>query len=151
MSYIARLCADLDISLPPIAARGLYKPVLRVGNMLYLSGQVSRTETGVMSGPARAEDLDEARTAARLAATRALSALDAALGPDERIQMVKLIVYVMSTPDFSEHAAVADGASALFAEVLGESGAHARTAIGVASLPSNGLVELDLVAAVTGA
>jgi enamine deaminase RidA (YjgF/YER057c/UK114 family) len=72
--------------------------------------------------------------------------LDAALGPDESVRILKLTGYVMSGADFTQHSAVIDGASQVLVAVLGDdAGAHARTAVGVASLPSSGMVELDLV------
>jgi enamine deaminase RidA (YjgF/YER057c/UK114 family) len=78
-----------------------------------------------------------------------LSVLDAALGEGERVRVLKLTGYVMSAPDFANHSAVVDGASQVLVAVLGEdAGAHARTAVGVASLPSSGMVELDLVCAI---
>jgi enamine deaminase RidA (YjgF/YER057c/UK114 family) len=149
MGYIADACARQGLALQVIAPRGLYRPAIRHGDMLYLSGQVSRLGEETIAGPAVASDLERGRLAACTAALRALSVLDSILGPDERVRVLKLTGYVMSEPDFSNHSAVIDGASQVLVAVLGDDrGAHARTAIGVASLPSSGMVELDLVCAI---
>jgi len=146
MGYIAKACASRGWTLQSIAPRGLYQPVIRHGDMLYLSGQVSRIGEDTITGPALASDLDRAQLAARTAALRALSVLDAALGPAERVRILKLTGYVMSEPSFTQHSTVIDGASQVLTAILGDdAGAHARTAVGVASLPSMGMVELDLV------
>ncbi|MET3897397.1 enamine deaminase RidA (YjgF/YER057c/UK114 family) [Devosia sp. UYZn731] len=146
MGYIKDACAKQGLSLQAIAPRGLYRPAIRHGDMLYLSGQVSRLGEETIAGPALASDLERGQLAARTAALRALSVLDAALGVGERVRVLKLTGYVMSEPDFTQHSAVIDGASQVLVAVLGEdAGAHARTAVGVASLPSSGMVELDLV------
>ena len=149
MGYIAQACASQGLELQTIAPRGLYRPAIRHGDMLYLSGQVSRVGEKTIEGPAVASDLERGRLAARTAALRALSVLDSILAPGERVRVLKLTGYVMSEPDFAQHSAVIDGASQVLVAVLGEeAGAHARTAIGVASLPSSGMVELDLVCAI---
>ena len=149
MGYIALACASQGLELQAIAPRGLYRPAIRHGDMLYLSGQVSRVGEQTIEGPAVASDLERGRLAARTAALRALSVLDTILASGERVRILKLTGYVMSEPDFAQHSAVIDGASQVLVAVLGEeAGAHARTAIGVASLPSSGMVELDLVCAI---
>ena len=82
---------------------------------------------------------------------RALGVLDSILQQGETVRVLKLVGYVMSEADFTQHSAVVDGASEVLISVLGEeAGAHARTAIGVASLPGSGMVELDLVCAIQG-
>jgi enamine deaminase RidA (YjgF/YER057c/UK114 family) len=149
MGYIAETCASLGLDLETITPRGAYQPAVRHGDLLYLSGQVSRLGAETIAGPATAGDIDRGQLAARIAALRALSVLDAMLAPGERARLLKLTGYVMSAPDFMQHSAVIDGASQVLATVLGDiDGAHARTAVGVASLPSSGMVELDLVCAV---
>jgi len=148
MGYIADECARRGLALEAIAPRGHYRPAVRHGDMLYLSGQVSRLGESTIAGPATATDLDRAKLAAHVAALRALSVIDAQLRPGERVRLLRMTGYVMSEPDFGSHSAVMDGASQAFADILGdEAGAHARTAVGVASLPSGGMVELDLVCA----
>lgn len=91
---------------------------------------------------------EDAAFAARLAAANALAAVAQAAGGLSRIsRCLRLTVYIASAPGFTAHSAVADGASAALAELLGDRGAAARTAIGVASLPSGAPVEVDLIAA----
>lgn len=147
MGYIARACRDQGFALQAITPRGLYKTVIRHGDLLYVSGQVSRLDDETITGPASEGDLERCQAAARAAALRTLSVVDAILAPDERIRILKLTGYVMSGAGFGQHSKVLDGASELLVAVLGEDGAHARTAIGVASLPGSGLVELDLICA----
>jgi enamine deaminase RidA (YjgF/YER057c/UK114 family) len=149
MGYIADACAAQGLALQAISPRGIYKAVIRHGDMLYVSGQVSRLGDETITGPASAGDLERGRLAAQTAALRALSVLDMHLAAGERVRVLKLTGYVMSEADFTQHSAIIDGASQVLISVLGEdAGAHARTAVGVISLPSSGLVELDLVCAI---
>jgi enamine deaminase RidA (YjgF/YER057c/UK114 family) len=149
MSHIRQRCADLGLVLPAVAPRGLYHSTVRHGGMLYLSGQVSRVGNGVIAGPVDALSSSERSASGRAAALRALAALADALAPGERLRVLKLTVFVMSNPQFQDHSAVADGASQLLIDVLGEGAVHSRTAVGVASLPSSGAVELDMICAVS--
>jgi len=149
MNYIRRRCSELGLELPPVSPRGLYHTAVRHGDTLYLSGQVSRVGNGVVAGPADALSDDEKVAAARAATLRALSVLADAISSDERLRILKLMVFVMSDPQFQEHSKVADGASQLLVDVLGEEAIHSRTAIGVASLPSSGAVELDMICAIS--
>ncbi|MBW8756043.1 MAG: RidA family protein, partial [Burkholderiales bacterium] len=94
-------------------------------------------------------DIAAAQGGARIALLRALAALRDELGDVDRVrQILRMTVYVNSTEDFTQHSAVADGASALIYDLLGPAlGRHARTSVGVAQLPRNGCVEIDVVAA----
>jgi len=150
MNYIRQRCAELGLDLPPVSPRGLYHTAVRNGDTLYVSGQVSRTENGVIGGPADVLSGEEKVAAARAATLRILAVLADMISPDERIRILKLMVYVMTNPAFQDHSKVADGASQLLIDVLGEEGAvHSRTAIGVASLPTSGAVELDMICAIS--
>jgi enamine deaminase RidA (YjgF/YER057c/UK114 family) len=92
--------------------------------------------------------VEEAREAAAIAAGNALSAALAALAPGQRLDRVlRLTVYVNAAPGFTQHTAVADGASARLRELLGDRGAAARSAVGVSSLPGDACVELELTCA----
>jgi enamine deaminase RidA (YjgF/YER057c/UK114 family) len=96
--------------------------------------------------------VEEAREAAAIAAGNALSAALAALAPGQRLDRVlRLTVYVNAAPGFTEHTAVADGASARLRELLGDRGAAARSAVGVSSLPGDACVELELTCAYAAA
>src|SRR3546814_738953 len=147
MGYIAQACRDHGFALQAITPRGLHKTAIRHGDLLYVSGQVSRLDNEAITGPATEGDIERCQVAARTAALRALSIIDAILTPGERIRILKLTGYLMSGAGFGQHSKVLDGASELLVTVLGEDGAHARTAIGVASLPGSGMVELDLLCA----
>jgi enamine deaminase RidA (YjgF/YER057c/UK114 family) len=144
--------ADLGLSVPEAATpKGAYFPSRLCGNQLWVSGATARRPDRVaLSGVVGADvSVEQARDQARLSALNLIGAIDAAVGVDNVTALVHLRGYVRATGDFGAHPAVIDGASRLLLEVFGElCGAHARTAIGVASLPGGACVELDLVAAV---
>ena len=128
---------------------GNYTSTVRDGRVVYLSGQIPRVgSTVVVVGRAgEAVDLEGARLGARICAMRALALLKQALGTLEAIeQIAKVNVYVQSAADFSQQSEVADAASDLLRAILGASGTHTRTSVGVFQLPKNATVELDLVA-----
>jgi enamine deaminase RidA (YjgF/YER057c/UK114 family) len=96
--------------------------------------------------------VDQAREAAGVAVSNALAAAVSVLAPGQRLgRVLRMTVYVSSSPDFEAHTAVADGASSLLRELHGEAGVCARTAVGVTSLPGGACVELDLTASVVPA
>jgi enamine deaminase RidA (YjgF/YER057c/UK114 family) len=141
---------DLGFELPPapqpVAA---YVSVRMAGATAFVAGQVPIAD-GVVVNPGllgRDVSVDEGRVGAERAALQALSALRAALGSfDLLLGILQVTVYVASTPDFAEHPQVANGASELLVNVLGEAGRHARAAIGMASLPLGASVELVVIA-----
>lgn len=152
MNLIAHRVAALGLALPTLAAPSAnFVHHTRCGRLLYLSGKIG--EVGVTAkGPVGAGvSIEEGRRQAGIAALGLLAALDAAIsGDDARIvQVLRLGVFVASAPEFRAHSEVANGASDLFTEVLGERGRHARTAIGVASLPAGCAVEVDAIVEVT--
>jgi enamine deaminase RidA (YjgF/YER057c/UK114 family) len=151
MSVEQRL-SELGLSLPETAAPGArYAAVVVHGGVAWVSGQLPREgDRVVVAGkPGRDVTVAEAQGGARIALLRALAALRDELGDLARVRRIlKLTVYVNSTEDFVDHSAVADGASTLIYDLFGpELGRHARTSVGVAQLPRNGCVELDLVVA----
>lgn len=130
---------------PPVAS---YVPVVRSGNLVYVSGQVSGNEQGVVEGKlGETMNVVQGGNAAELCAVKILSELvytgGIDLGAIKRV--VKLTVLVNSTPDFTEHHLVANGASNLIVGVLGDKGKHARAAFGVAALPLGAAVEIEAV------
>ena len=144
--------ADLGLVLPAAAIPGArYAAVVVHAGVAYVSGQLPREGDRVVAKGKLGRDLDipAAQQGARIALLRALAALRDELGDLARVkQVLKLTVHVNSTEDFTEHSAVADGASTLIYELFGpESGKHARTSVGVAQLPRDGCCELDLVVA----
>ena len=151
MSIDHRL-AELGITLPaPAAPVAAYVPAVEAGGLLHISGQISFAEDGSLIKGRLGEDIDlEGGTAAaRRCGIMLLAQLKAALGSLERVnRIVKLGVFVNSTPDFLEQPKVANGASELMQDVFGEPGRHARSAVGVASLPLGVAVEVDAIVAV---
>jgi enamine deaminase RidA (YjgF/YER057c/UK114 family) len=144
--------AELGIALPAAAAPvAAYVPAVEVGGMLHVSGQISFAEDGSLIKGRLGEDLelDAGIAAARRCGIMLLAQLKAALGSLDRVErIVKLGVFVNSTADFTDQPKVANGASELMVEVFGEAGKHARSAVGVASLPLGVTVEVDAVVAV---
>lgn len=139
---------ELDLTLPTSQARGNYIPTKRFGNLLYLAGNGPIHTDGTMIQGVVGRDLsvDEARVAARLTAVNILGAARSATGSlDDITGVVSVTGYVRSTDDFTEHPSVLDACSELLVEVFGESGAHPRTAIGVASLPFGIAVEVSAI------
>jgi enamine deaminase RidA (YjgF/YER057c/UK114 family) len=140
--------ADLGIVLPATTAPvANYVSTRRSGNLLYVSGHVSRRAGAVVSGRV-GEDIDTktAYELARLAALDILGNVHAALGSLDDVTLVKITGFVNSAPGFTEQPAVINGASDLFVQVLGaERGAHARSAIGVAQLPMGAAVEVEAI------
>jgi enamine deaminase RidA (YjgF/YER057c/UK114 family) len=144
----ARL-AGLGDPLPsPFPPAGRYVNAVRVGNLLFLGGHVPVGADGtVVLGKLGADlGLEEGRHAARLAALSALATLRAELGSLDRVRrIVSLRGVVNATLDFTGHTPVIDGASEVFLEVFGDAGQHARLAVGVASLPANLALEIELI------
>lgn len=132
---------------------GNYVPLIRDGNVLYVSGQVPRVGTTVVvTGRVGADvTLNHAQLAAKVCAMRALALLQRELGSLEKVrQILRVTVYTQSAPDFTQQSEVADAASELLHSVLGEPGKHTRTSVGVYQLPKNASVELDLMASANG-
>lgn len=149
----ARL-SRLGFTLPkPLGSKGAYASTRVDGGQLWVSGHTGRGPDGLRLTGVVGDDvsLEQAQLDARHAAVNLLAAIDGSphlphgLGNVDAV--LHLRVYVRAATDFGEHPAVADGASTLLAEVLGERGVHARTAIGVASLPGGAPVELEAVLA----
>ncbi|MBU2581116.1 MAG: RidA family protein [Alphaproteobacteria bacterium] len=145
---LARL-ATLNLALPPAPAPvANYVPYHLVDDMLFISGQLSRTGSGsLLSGRLGADlTVDQGRAAAAACALNILAQAHAALGRLDRIaQVVRLTGYVNATPDFSDHPLVINGCSDMMVDVLGEAGRHTRVAIGVAGLPGGAAVEIDAI------
>lgn len=146
---IEKRMKQLGIELPePAAAGGRYRRVVAAERFVYVSGQTPKQNGALTAVGKLGADVTvaEGEDAARLATLNCLSQLDAYLGGlDQVAQVAKLTGYVASAAGFGAQPAVMDGASALLEDVFGEAGGHARTAIGVAELPDNAAVEVDLV------
>lgn len=132
----------------PSAPVASYVPVTRSGNILYVSGQISSGEQGVVEGTlGDTMNVVQGGNAAELCALNVLAQIVYAGGVEltQIKKVLKLTVLVASTPDFHEQHLVANGASNLIVGVLGEAGRHARAAFGVASLPLGAAVEVEAV------
>lgn len=140
--------AELGISLPSVAAPvAAYVPAIQTGNQVWTSGQLPFVDgqlpaTGKVGAEVSAEDAEKL---VRAAALNALAAIDALVGIDKVTRVLKIVGFVASADDFSGQPAVVNGASNLMGEVFGEAGAHARSAVGVAELPLNSPVEVEVI------
>lgn len=149
MSTPRERLSELGLSLPSVARPvGSYLPALRVGDLVFVSGQLplsgDKLVTGLVGGPV---SLHTAAKAARTACLNALAAAADCAGGLDRIKgIVRVGVFVASSDGFTEQAAVANGASDLLTEIFGEAGRHVRSAVGVALLPKNACVEVELIA-----
>jgi enamine deaminase RidA (YjgF/YER057c/UK114 family) len=151
MSIDQRL-AELGIDLPqPAAPVAAYVPAVEVGGLLHLSGQLPfRADGSLMTGRCGEDESEEfGREAAERCGVMLLAQIKAALGSLDRVErIVKLGVFVSSTPHFTAQPKVANGASELMQAVFGDAGKHARSAVGVPVLPLNAIVEADAIVAV---
>jgi enamine deaminase RidA (YjgF/YER057c/UK114 family) len=141
--------AELGLALPPVVPPvAAYVPALISGNLVFTSGQLPMTG-GVLpaGGKVGAEvGADEAKEYARICALNALAAADSVIGSLDRVtRVVKVLGFVASDPEFTGQSGVINGASELLGEVFGDAGKHARSAVGVAVLPLNSPVEVELV------
>ncbi|MDK8795502.1 RidA family protein [Corynebacterium sp. MSK041] len=139
---------ELGLSLPAVAAPvAAYVPAAKVGNQVWTSGQLPFVDGALpATGKVGAEvSEEEAYGFARTAVLNALAAVHAEVGLDQVVRVLKVVGYVASAPDFYGQPAVVNGASELIGEIFGESGAHVRSAVGVAVLPLNAPVEVELV------
>jgi enamine deaminase RidA (YjgF/YER057c/UK114 family) len=144
LATLAELGIALPTVVPPLAA---YVPAVRTGSLVFTAGQLPMTDgTLPVTGKVGAEvSVEQANALARTCALNGLAAIHALVGLDSVVRVVKVVGYVASTPDFTDQPAVVNGASALLGEVFGAAGTHARSAVGVASLPLDAPVEIELV------
>jgi len=149
MSSIAARLAELGITLPtvvpPVAA---YIPAVTSGNLVYTSGQLPMVDgTLPATGKLGAEvSADEGKALARQCALNALAAVESVIGSLDRVtRIVKVVGFVASDPAFTGQPGVINGASEILGEIFGEAGVHARSAVGVAVLPLDSPVEVELV------
>ena len=148
MSTPEERLAELGLSVPEVAKPvASYVPAVRSGNHVWTSGQLPMVDgqlpgIGKVGGQVTAE---QARDLARTCALNALAAIDALVGLDSVVRVVKVVGFVASAPGFTGQPGVVNGASELLGEVFGEAGQHARSAVGVAVLPLDAPVEVELV------
>ena len=143
---------QLGITLPPVAIpAAAYVPFVQTGNLVFLSGHIAKKDGKVWAGQlGKNITTDEGKLAARAVAVDLMGTLHSAVGDLNRVKrIVKLMSLVNSTGDFTEQHLVTNGASELIGEVFGaETGAHARSAFGVAQIPLGACVEIELIAEV---
>jgi enamine deaminase RidA (YjgF/YER057c/UK114 family) len=152
MTGAAQRLAELGLSLPPVATPvAAYVPAVRTGSYVYTSGQLPLVD-GKLQGAGKVGEGVTPEEAASLARTAALNALAAvasvAGGLDAVTRIVKVTCFIASAPSFTGQAQVANGASELLIDVLGDAGRHARSAVGMAVLPLDSPVEVELIAEV---
>ncbi|MES2978170.1 MAG: RidA family protein [Pseudomonadota bacterium] len=146
---------SLGITLPPVSTpAAAYVPYVQTGSLVFLSGHLAKKDGKVIVGQlGKTMSTDEAKPAARAIAIDLMGTLHAALAEkgktlDDVKRIVKLMSLVNSSPDFTEHHLVTNGASELIGEVFGAAGAHARSAFGVAQIPMGACVEIEMIAEV---
>jgi enamine deaminase RidA (YjgF/YER057c/UK114 family) len=137
----------LGLDLPAVRESTKYENHRTLDSSVYVAGQLPYNDgwllgQGVLG---RDVDLETGRGLARHAALNALAVAADAVGGLDQVRIVQMLVFVASTPEFGDQSKVADAASELLIDLLGENGRHARTAIGVASLPLNSPVEIQMV------
>ncbi len=146
---IAARLAELGIELPAVVAPlADYVPAVITGNLVYTSGQLPMVDGELpATGKVGAEvDPEQAAALARICALNALAAVHSVIGSLDRVtRIVKVVGFVASDPSFTAQPAVVNGASTLLGEVFGELGKHARSAVGVAVLPRDAPVEVELI------
>jgi enamine deaminase RidA (YjgF/YER057c/UK114 family) len=148
MNKIELKLKELKLQIPdvpnPVAA---YIPAKQTGNLVFTAGQLPMVNGELISKGLLGQDvdIDEANKAARICTLNALAAIKGVIGDLDRIkQIVRVVGYVASVPTFTQQPAVVNGASELLLEIFGENGKHARSAVGMAVLPLNASVEIEL-------
>jgi len=148
MGEVETKLEKMGIVLPeipkPVAA---YIPAKQTGNLVFTAGQLPMVQGELISKGLLGQDveIEEANKAARICTLNALAAIKGVIGELDRIQqIVRVVGYVASAPTFTQQPAVVNGASELLLEIFGERGKHARSAVGMAVLPLNASVEIEL-------
>ena len=143
---------SLGIMLPsPPTPAGSYIPVVRSGNLIFISGQIPMENGKVkFTGKVSDENLEIAQKSARMCAINILAQIKREIGELDKVsKIVRLSGFVNSVPEFSQHPKVINSASDLIFEIFGEKGKHSRIAVGVSSLPLNSMTEIDAIVEVT--
>ena len=147
MTEVRAKLAELGLTLPtaakPVAA---YEPAIRSGNLIFTAGQLPMVDgalamTGKVGG---AVSVDDAKKLAQICAVNALAAVGTVIDVNKIVRVVRVVGYVNGVAGFTQQPAVINGASELFLHIWGEAGKHARSAVGVAELPLDAPVELEL-------
>ena len=146
---IEQKLAELGLELPNVATpAGAYVPAVISGNLVFTAGQIPLVDGVLMATGKVGNEISPefAKEIAQRCALNALAAIKSVLGDLSRVKrVVKVVGFVASTPDFTGQPGVLNGASELLGKVFGEAGLHARSAVGVASLPLDAPVEVELI------
>jgi enamine deaminase RidA (YjgF/YER057c/UK114 family) len=147
MTNVAERLRALDINLPERRSYGKYAGAARSGDLVFVSGAGPIGPNGAVTGKVGGDvDIPAAQEAARLCVINCLSALQGEIGDLESVQrVVKLLGFVNSAPGFNQQHVVMDGASGLLLELFGDKGMHARSSVGMAELPMNIAVEVEMI------
>lgn len=141
--------AELGLVLPNVASpAGSYIPAIANGNLVFTSGQLPLVDGKLMAEGHVGNEVsaDDAKQMAARCVLNALAAIKSVIGDLDRVvQVVKVVGFVSSSPDFTAQPGVINGASDLLGQIFGEAGVHARSAVGVAVLPLNAPVEVELI------
>lgn len=141
--------SDLGIILPQVATpAGAYVPAVVSGNLVFTAGQIPLVEGKLIATGKVGKDLsaEQAKDIARICALNAVAAVKSVIGDLDRVKkIVKVVGFVASDPEFSQQPAVINGASELLEQIFGDTGIHARSAVGVAVLPLDAPVEVELI------
>ena len=155
MSAVEDRLAELGLTVPDVAPpAGAYVPALREGNLVFTSGQLPMVsgdlaQTGKVGDGPDLVVADDAKALARTCALNAIAAVKSVVGDlDSVTRVVKVVGFVASDPSFTGQPAVINGASELLGTAFGDAGVHARSAVGVAVLPLDSPVEVEIVVAV---
>ena len=144
---------EMGLTLPEVAVPlASYIPAQRSGNMVYTSGQLPLVDGELIATGNVGSDVDEATAieCARVCALNALAAIVSVVGDIDRVaRVVKVVGFVASDPDFTGQPAIINGASNLLGEIFGDAGVHARSAVGVAVLPKDAPVEVEMIVEVS--
>jgi len=149
VTAIADRLAELGLELPPVAKPvAAYVPAVVTGNLVFTAGQLpfvngTLAATGKFGAALAADD---GAALARICVLNALAAAESVIGSLDRVtRVVKVVAFVASTPDFTGQPGIANGASELLGQIFGDAGQHARSAVGVAVLPLDAPVEVELI------
>ena len=155
MSAVEDRLTELGLSVPDVATpAGAYVPALQEGNLVFTSGQLPMVsgdlpQTGKVGDGHGLVPADDAKALARICALNAIAAVKSVVGDLDRVtRVVKVVGFVASDPSFSGQPGVVNGASELLGTAFGDAGVHARSAVGVAVLPLDSPVEVEIVVAV---
>ena len=149
MSKVEQRLSELGLTLPQVATpAGAYLPAMISGNLVFTAGQIPLVEGKLMAtGKLGAEiTVEYGAEIAQRCALNALAAVKSVIGDLDRVkQIVKIVGFVSSVPEFTSQPAVINGASELLQQVFGDAGQHARSAVGVSVLPLDAPVEIELI------